>query len=139
MSEIIMVLPELKPKPVFDLVDPETGLTRDVTVEEEIELKKYEGQEKTWETIESFCNGLPLEGVFQKVISRNSPVYLKGGKRWQVFCLDSDRLLGVGDIDNFIKDQLQGLKALYESVYLDISSSSVEWLDKNGFVPEEIS
>ena len=131
---IIMIIPMLKPMPVFDLIDPETDLEREMTPEEETQLAEYKIQEDNWTSLKSFCEALSIDGVYEKVIDRTAPIYLKDGMEYQVFCLDTDRLRGISDLDDFVFSQSQSLKTLWPSVYLGISISPAEWLEQNGFI-----
>lgn len=77
---IMIVIPEVIREAKFDLMDPETGKERPLTIEEQAELQNYEDKLSNYLITSTVLDKWPINGDWDQVIDDKGP-YLS--KRWQ--------------------------------------------------------
>ena len=92
MAYVLVIFPRLKPKPVFDLMDPETGIERLKTAPEVARELEYQELRHDYRTVEEAVDAWPLSGKYKRVIAAAAPVVTKDGKEYQIACLDASRV-----------------------------------------------
>jgi len=129
---IILIIPKLKLQPRFDLVDPETGLEREMIDDEKVELEQYETLEKNYTKLLARTMKWPITGKYQQVISKQGIPLLKKCREYQAYLIPEKRL-DVPNIEKALTAERQTFIKLGIEAVLGISDNWQEWLEKNSY------
>lgn len=135
MGFLVLLIPNVVNRPVFDLADPETGGVRGMTPEEQAIWEDYIARLDNYNVFADFLNQWPVNGVYKNVVDCDkAPVWEKEDEYFNLFVLRTMRVDSVNIVAFANQQRVDMIKADLDFEIV-IDNEGRGWLTDNDYTP----